>query len=68
MMKKPVTDRTGLDAHYDFKVEYADDDAELSNAAPILRALPAQLGLRLDPEPGSVDMLVIERVEKPSGN
>ena len=68
MMHRPVTDRTGLDGHYDFSVEYADDDAELSNAAPILRALPAQVGLRLESEPGSVDVLVIERVEKATGN
>ena len=68
MMKRPVTDRTGLGGNYDFEVEYADDDAELSNAAPILRALPAQAGLRLESEAGSVEVLVIERVEKPSAN
>ena len=35
---------------------------------PILSALPAQLGLRLEASKGPVDVIVIDRVERPSAN
>lgn len=62
---RTAIDKTGLTGFYDFTLEWeAGDDAESS----LVHALREQLGLRLDSEKAPVDMLVIERVEKPSEN
>jgi bla regulator protein blaR1 len=61
---RPVIDRTGLTGHYDFKLQWAPD----SNGPSIFTAIQEQLGLRLESERGPVDILVIDRAEKPSEN
>jgi uncharacterized protein (TIGR03435 family) len=65
---RPVLDRTGLQGSFDFRVEYAGSEAQAEAAAPLFRALQDQLGLKLETQPGSVDVLVIDRAEKPSPN
>jgi uncharacterized protein (TIGR03435 family) len=73
---RTIVNRTGLDGQYDFNLEWspqqtasvpsADDAA--SQAPSIFRALEDQLGLKLVPAKGIVEVVVIDHVEKPSAN
>jgi uncharacterized protein (TIGR03435 family) len=65
---RPVLDETGLKGNFDFEVEFAEGEAQAKAAEPLLRALQDQLGLKLETQPGSVEVLVIDRAEKPSAN
>ena len=81
---RPVVNKTGLIAKYDFVLEWTPDmgpDARaqgfgdgITSPAPapggptIFTALQEQLGLRLDSQKGPVENVVIDRVEKPSEN
>jgi uncharacterized protein (TIGR03435 family) len=79
LMNRPVVDQTALPDRYDFAVTFMPDDTMFGgrfhfpdsgeNAAPnIYTALQEQLGLKLTPEKTSVDVLVIDHAEEPSGN
>jgi uncharacterized protein (TIGR03435 family) len=67
-----VVDRTGLEGLYDFTMLWNPQIQELStNAADqtgltFLQALREHLGLRLQRETGSVEVIVVDRVERPS--
>jgi bla regulator protein blaR1 len=67
---QPVVDKTGLPGSYDFTLQYEPDGANDAAAAgpSIFAALQEQLGLRLQPGKGPVDVLVVDRAEKPSDN
>jgi uncharacterized protein (TIGR03435 family) len=77
---RPIIDETGLTARYNFDLKYSPEltsggaapGPEATppdpNAPSIFTAVPEQLGLRLDPSRGPVEVLVIEHVEKPSEN
>ena len=67
VLERPVIDQTGLDGPYDFKYEYAADDANQDRATAILTSMQG-LGLKLESGKGPVKTIVIERAEKPSGN
>jgi uncharacterized protein (TIGR03435 family) len=76
-LQTPVVDMTGLSSRYDFaldftpylpegehvmKVDYANTNGI------IIAALQGELGIKLESKKESVDVLVIEHVEKPSEN
>jgi uncharacterized protein (TIGR03435 family) len=75
-----IVDRTGLSGFYDFSCEFAPDlgfgsepggttrQAETSAVPSIFTAAQEQLGLKLEPQTASVDVLVIDHVEQPSPN
>jgi len=68
---RPMIDKTGLSGRFDFTLEWAPDSvAEPSDpVGPTgLQALRDQLGLKLESTKGSVQILVIDRVERPSEN
>ena len=70
-LQHPVLDRTGLAGLYQVDLQFAPvapDPSETGVAPDILDALREQLGLRLETTRGPVDVLVIDRAEKPSGN
>lgn len=77
-LKTTVTDATGLTAKYDFALTFANlEPAPPPANAPegldplpdIFAALQSQLGLRLDRRPVSVDMFVVDHMERtPMGN
>jgi uncharacterized protein (TIGR03435 family) len=68
LLKRKVLDQTGLTAHFDFQLDYGYEDGQSSDTSWIFSALQDQLGLKLETQPGSTDVLVIDHAEKPSGN
>lgn len=67
VLEHPVIDKSGLDGAYDFKYEYAADDANQDRATSILMSVQG-LGLKLESGKGPVSTIVIDHAEKPSGN
>lgn len=68
---RPVFDKTGLTGKYDYKLEYAPEDAQAdpdASAPSIFTAVQEQLGLKLESAKGPVEIFVIDHAEKPSGN
>ena len=70
-----VLDRTGLNGGFDFDLEFAIDSiagaqpSSTTGGAPsIFTALEEQLGLKLQAERGPVEVLVIDRMERPTEN
>jgi uncharacterized protein (TIGR03435 family) len=82
VMDRPVVDKTGLTGRWDFAIRWTPDESQFgglgvrvpaptndANAPPgIFTAFTEQLGLKLDPTRAPVDVLVIDKVEKPSEN
>ncbi|HVZ84526.1 MAG TPA: TIGR03435 family protein, partial [Terracidiphilus sp.] len=69
-MDLPVVNRTGLEGVFKLKLEWT-PEKELSrpNAGPsIFTAIQEQLGLRLRSAKAPVEVLVIDRAEKPTEN
>src|ERR1017187_9519910 len=78
---KPVIDRTGLGGRYDLSLLW-DDAPILQGGVPgldapvktgddrgsIFTAIRDQLGLRLDPMRAAVEVIVVDRIERPSQN
>jgi uncharacterized protein (TIGR03435 family) len=68
---RPVLDQTRLTGFYDYKLEFARDPAAAaaeSSASSIYAAVQDQLGLKLEPQKGSIEVLVIDHAERPSEN
>jgi len=67
--QRVVIDRTGLAGTWDFELTFAPPDvaAAVSTDDPSLfTALQEQLGLRLDATRGPADVLVVDRIERPT--
>jgi len=81
-LDKPVVDQSGLSEKYDFTVTFTPDPAQAAllggpprpaadnpDAAPdLFTAFQQQLGLKLESTKAPVDVMVIDKVEKPSEN
>lgn len=69
-LKRPVIDRTGLAGQFALSFEFAPGTeltaAPASDAPSIFTALEEQLGLKLRPVKASLDVLVVDRAEKPA--
>ena len=61
---RPIVDRTGLTGFFDLTLEFTPGPDGLS----IFTALQEQLGLKLEPARGPLDVVVIERIERPTEN
>jgi uncharacterized protein (TIGR03435 family) len=80
MMDRPVVDQTGLTDRYDFTLEWRPDDPQPSGANPpalpqniedrpdMLTAMRQQLGLKVESGKAPVEVLVIDKVTKPTAN
>jgi uncharacterized protein (TIGR03435 family) len=83
VLDKPVVDQTGLSDKYDFALTFTPDGSQMAGfggpppppaadnpeAAPdLFTAFQQQLGLKLESTKAAANVLVIDRVEKPSGN
>jgi uncharacterized protein (TIGR03435 family) len=66
-LDRPVIDRTGLTGTFDIHLEWPPDPPDLPNQAA-MSAIREMLGLRLVPQKGPREFLVVDHVEKPSGN
>jgi uncharacterized protein (TIGR03435 family) len=66
---RPVFDRTGLAGTYDVDWTFADAGVSVNAAAPDgptrREALREQLGLTVTPDRGSVEFLIVDRLERP---
>jgi uncharacterized protein (TIGR03435 family) len=66
---RTAIDKTGLTGKYDFTLKWKPDDGQADAVAPSLfTALREQLGLKLEPGKGPVEIIVIDHIERPSGN
>ena len=77
-----IVDRTELRGKFDIRLEYLPDQtppgpaavdqhdgpAEIQPGASLFTALEQQLGLKLVPVKGTRQVIVIDHIEKPSGN
>ena len=70
---RPVVDRTGLTGLFDIDFKAAPAGGRAAGPLgdelpPISTALEDQLGLKLEKSRGAVDVLVVDRIEMPTGN
>ena len=68
---RPVIDRTGLDGLFEFELSWLQANqtfapASANDGPSLFTALQEQLGLKLEPNRGPVEVLVIESVERPT--
>jgi uncharacterized protein (TIGR03435 family) len=82
VLEKPVLDQTGLKEKYDFILKFTPQQGQMTglggappppaddlNAPPdLFTAIQQQLGLKLDSTRAPADVLVIDKIEKPSAN
>jgi uncharacterized protein (TIGR03435 family) len=64
-VQRTVVDKTGLSGPMDFTLTWAPEGATDSTAPSIFTAVQEQLGLKLEPARGPVDVLVVDSAEKP---
>ncbi len=82
VLDKPVVDQTGLEGKFDFILKFTPDATQMLGLRPpgpapepgpdappdIFAAFQEQLGLKLESSKAMVDVMVIDKVEKPSDN
>jgi uncharacterized protein (TIGR03435 family) len=72
LLRAPVVDRTGLTGSYDFHLVYLPEGRRLDANAPasptVEQAVREELGLRLEQGKAAVEVIIVDRIEKPSGN
>jgi uncharacterized protein (TIGR03435 family) len=66
LLRRPVTNKTGVEGNFDFLVDYQPDDAGSEYTVRLLRAIQDQAGLKLETEQGSIEVLVVDSAQKPS--
>ena len=68
-LDSPVRNLTGLTGGwFEFDVPFARDIAMTTAAANLVMAVEDELGLKLKRSKGPVQVLVVERIQKPTGN
>jgi uncharacterized protein (TIGR03435 family) len=78
VVDRPIVDETGLAGRYDFDLEWTPDETQFAGAFPnfadsplkpdLFSAMQQQLGLKLESAKGPVDVLVVDRVQRPTAN
>jgi len=81
VLDRPVVDQTGLTGRFDFTLSWAPDETQFGGLGArvpppgegetrpnLFTAMQDQLGLKMETAKAPVDVLVIDRVEKPSEN
>ncbi len=64
---RPVVDKTGIAGDFDFDLKWAPDQAS-DSVSPSIFASLQDIGLRLVSTKGPVEVIVVDRIEKPSPN
>jgi uncharacterized protein (TIGR03435 family) len=80
-LDRPVIDKTGITSYFEIHLKFSADDSPVArrtagdlgaatapDAPGIFQAIQEQLGLRLVPAKGPMDVLVIDHIERPSEN
>jgi uncharacterized protein (TIGR03435 family) len=71
---RPVTDKTGLTPRYDIDLKFTPEAVSATPTAADPTGLPSiftvvqDLGLRLEPNKTSIELFVIDSIEKPDCN
>ena len=68
---RPIVNETGLEGRYDFTLKWLPDaspEPEGGQVPGLFTAMQDQLGLKLEPRKGPVDVLAVVKVERPSAN
>jgi uncharacterized protein (TIGR03435 family) len=80
VLDRPVVDRTGIQGRYDFTLDWMPDETQFLSFGPqqqptpdngkpsIFQAYQEQLGLKLESAQAPADVMVVDKVEKPSDN
>jgi len=67
-LDRTVIDKTGLAGAYNVKLDWSPDLSTDTGSASIFTALQDQLGLKLESGKGPVEIIVIDRLERPTEN
>lgn len=69
-LQRPVINRTGIEGRFDFVLDFENPATPAGQETwpSLFTSLPNQLGLKLESRKGPVDFLVVDQVERPSGN
>ena len=76
-VQRMVVDKTGLTGPWNLEVQYTPDQPAVLNGAivppspdapSLFTAVQEQLGLKLEAARGTVDVLVVDRIERPTGD
>ena len=70
---RPIQNKTGLNGSYDFALDWTRDltaniSAQHDGGPSLFTALEEQLGLKLVPVKGPVEVVVIDHIDRPSAN
>lgn len=78
VLRRPVVDETGVAGAFDLDVTFSPEGlggaligpppASVADAPSLETALRDDLGLRLEPRRGPVDVVVVDRIERPTEN
>jgi uncharacterized protein (TIGR03435 family) len=78
VVDRTIVDKTGLTGPYEFELSWAPDSLQPTAAGPtsapradiggpsLFTALQEQLGLKLEPQRGPIEILVLDHVERPT--
>ena len=61
-----IVDKTGLAGSYDLELEFTPDQSPDTTGPSLFTAMQEQLGLKLDSQRAPVEVLVIDRLERPT--
>jgi uncharacterized protein (TIGR03435 family) len=67
-VNRVVRDRTGLAGYFDLDLQWTPEQKADTNGPSLFTALQEQLGLKLESSKDSMDVLVIDRAEKPTAD
>jgi uncharacterized protein (TIGR03435 family) len=65
---RPVENHTGLNGTFNFQIEWAPEETPDSTDQSLFTVLKEQLGLKLQPAKGVIELLVIDHITEPSAN
>jgi uncharacterized protein (TIGR03435 family) len=63
-----IVDKTGLTGRYDFDLRWTPEDSLLPNVPLIASVLNDRLGLTITRSVESTEVIMVDRIGKPSGN
>ena len=63
-----IVDKTGLTGRYDFELNWTLEDSPRPDVPLIANVLSDRLGLTITRSVESTEVIIVERIEKPSGN